>query len=459
MTELAAESPAPLLSMRDIEKSFPGVRALRGVDLELQAGEVVALLGENGAGKSTLIKLLAGVHLPDGGEIRINGEQVRFSNPLDAQRAGISVIYQEFNLAPSLSARENIFLGRERASFGFIRRRQEREEARQLFRRLGITVDPEAPCQTLTVAHQQIVEIAKALSVDARIVVMDEPSATLTNEEVDRLFEIVRELKKQGIGVIYISHRLEEIYRIADRINVMRDGEHIATRPVGEVDRERLIEMMVGRKLENEFPPRVKNAGPVRLSVKNLSRGDRVKDVSFNVHAGEILALTGVVGAGRTETARLIFGADRPDAGTVELDGKRLSLKSPRDAIRSGICLLTEDRKSQGLVLGQSVRSNFGLPNLGHFSKRSFINERKERRALAEYVDSLSIRIPHQDQLAKNLSGGNQQKVVLAKWLESNSDVIIFDEPTRGIYVGAKFEIYRLINRLAKQGKAMIMIT
>ncbi len=452
-------SAAPLLAMRGIEKSFPGVRALAGVDLELRRGEVLALLGENGAGKSTLIKVLSGAHRPDAGTIQIEGKRQHITGPTDAQRAGVAVIYQEFNLVPTLSARENIFLGQERARFGFIRRSSERSEAVKLFERLGVPVEPEALCRDLTVAQQQIVEIAKALWLNARIMVMDEPSATLTTTEIERLFDVIRQLKRSGIGVIYISHRLDEIFEIADRVTILRDGGHVATRAVGELSRDELIELMVGRKLENEFPVRRATIGGERLVVRRLNRGCSVRDVSFNVRGGEVLALTGLVGAGRTETARLIFGADRRDSGTIELDGRTLRIHTPRDAIRAGICLLTEDRKSQGLLLGQSVRRNFGLPNLGKYSLASFINQRQERAAFATYVESLDIKIPHLDQAAGLLSGGNQQKVVLAKWLERECDVLIFDEPTRGIDVGSKYEIYLLINELAAQGKAIIMIS
>ncbi len=450
---------APLLLMECIDKSFPGVRALRGVDLELNCGEVLALLGENGAGKSTLIKVLSGAHLPDGGSIRIDGDEVTIRGPADAQRAGIAVIYQEFNLVPALSARENIFLGQERTRVGFVSQRDEHRQARELFDRIGVDVDPEFLCRDLSVAQQQVVEIAKALSLDARILVMDEPSATLTLQEVDRLFAIIRDLKARGLGVVYISHRLDEIFEVADRVMVMRDGEHVGTRAVSEISRNELIEMMVGRKIENEFPQRKVPIGSERLVVRNLRKGEKVRDVSFAMRGGEVLCLTGLVGAGRTETVRLIFGADTPDSGSIELDGKPLPLRNPRDAIRSGICLLTEDRKGQGLILGQSARENFGLPNLPALSRFGFVKQREERDTFGQYVRSLRIKVPHQDELARNLSGGNQQKVVLSKWLQANSEVIIFDEPTRGIDVGTKYEIYQLINELAASGKAILIVS
>ncbi|MBN1443192.1 MAG: sugar ABC transporter ATP-binding protein [Planctomycetes bacterium] len=445
--------------MRGIDKSFPGVRALAGVDLELRRGEVLALLGENGAGKSTLIKILGGAHPPDAGSIHIEGCEAQIRGPLDARRAGVAIIYQEFNLVPALTARENIFLGQERTTAGFVHRDIERRRAIELLERMKVRIDPEAPCRELTVAQQQVVEIAKALSLSARIIVMDEPSATLTPQEVESLFDVIRDLKARGIGVIYISHRLEEIFQIADRVMVLRDGLHVGTLPVAEVSRGRLIEMMVGRKLENEFPRRDRRIGEPRLVVRGLRGGERVKDVSFELRRGEILALTGLVGAGRTETARLIFGADPLEGGQIEKDGRPLRIRNPRDAIRCGICFLTEDRKAQGLVLGQSARANFGLPNLPLLTRAGFVRQQRERNAFQRYIDSLRIKIPHTEQLVKHLSGGNQQKVVLAKWLERSADVVIFDEPTRGIDVGAKYEIYVLMNELAARGIAILMIS
>lgn len=459
MNAPTAPTAAALLRMRGIEKSFPGVRALRNVDLELQSGEVLALLGENGAGKSTLIKILGGAQTPDSGTIQIDGEDVRVSSPVDAQRAGIAIIYQEFNLVPSLSAVENIFLGQERTRAGFIRRSAEKKAARELFERMGVQVDPDTRCGRLAVAQQQVVEIAKALSLDARIIVMDEPSATLTPQEVDKLFAIIRELRSQGIGIIYISHRLDEIFAIADRVTVLRDGAHVKTGRVADVTRKALIERMVGRALDDEFPSREPDVGEVRLEVKNLTRGRAVRDVSFNVRRGEVLGITGLVGAGRTETARLIFGADKADKGEVWLDGQRLQISAPRQAIRNGICLLSEDRKADGLVLVQSVRENFSLPSLPILSRFGFVKGREERTALAGFVKSLSIKIPHAEQRAQNLSGGNQQKVVLAKWLHRNCEILLFDEPTRGIDVGAKYEIYLLIHELTARGKSVVMIS
>jgi ribose transport system ATP-binding protein len=448
---------APLLHMNGVTKSFPGVQALADVDLILHAGEVLALLGENGAGKSTLIKVLAGVHLPDAGTINIAGSPAAIRTPLDARRAGVSVIYQELNLVPGLSALDNVFLGQEDSTV--LRRSEERRRARELFTRLGVDVPLDVPCGRLPAAQQQIIEIAKALAGEGRILVLDEPSAALTPQEVERLFAVVRELETRGLGIIYISHRLDEIFAIADRVMVLRDGRHVATRPTSAVTRPELIEMMVGRKLEQEFPPRVAAVGPPRLVAKGLCRGAKVRNVSLTVQRGEILALTGLVGSGRTEVARLLFGADRPDAGAIELDGRTLRLQSPRDAIRAGICLLTEDRKAQGLVLGRSVLENFALPNLGRWSRLGWLWRRPERHAFDRHAQGLRIKTPHAHQPVRLLSGGNQQKVVLAKWLEANCDVLIFDEPTRGIDVGAKYEIYLLMNALARQGKALLIIS
>lgn len=459
----------PRLQVRGISKSFPGVQALTDVNLDVSAGDVLALLGENGAGKSTLIKILGGAQHADSGTIEIDGHPAVIGSPQDSQRAGIGIIYQEFNLVPALSVRENIFLGQEPGRVSFIPARKEYQQAEELFSRIGVSLDPDALVRDLTVAQQQIVEIAKALSLNSRIIVMDEPSAALSPREVKGLFRIVEELKSQGIGVVYVSHRLDEIFEICNRVTVLRDGVYIDSRPIEELDRDTLIELMVGRRLENEFParPALRNASAPEaddsrqpgLDIRQLSGGPKVQDVSFTARRGEIVALTGLVGSGRTETARLIFGADRRQTGSIRLDGVELTINSPRDAIAAGICLLTEDRKSQGLVLNRSVLENFGLPNLSTFCRGGLIQRKRERNAFERYVEQLQIRISGPDQPAGNLSGGNQQKVVLAKWLERNAEVIIFDEPTRGIDVGAKYEIYVLMHRLLEQGKAIVMIS
>ncbi|MDQ3624060.1 MAG: sugar ABC transporter ATP-binding protein, partial [Verrucomicrobiota bacterium] len=351
------------------------------------------------------------------------------------------------------------FLGQELGRAGFVARKQERQRAADLFKRLGVAIDLDAPSRRLTTAQQQLVEIARALAFDARIIVMDEPSAALTSREVERLFEIIRDLKAHGIGIIYISHRLDEIFAVADRVSVLRDGANVGEQPIGQLTRHQLIEMMVGRELKDEFPRRSVLPGPTKLEIQGLRRGRAVRDVSFAVRRGEVFALTGLIGSGRTETVRLIFGADQRDAGEILLDGKPLRIRHPRDAIAAGLGLLTEDRKLQGLVLGHSVRENFGLPNLSWLSRAGFVALRRERDEFARYVEALKIKVPHQEERARNLSGGNQQKVVLAKWLARRCEVLIFDEPTRGIDVGAKFEIYLLMNKLAAQGKAVIMVS
>ncbi len=449
----------PILEMRGMCKRFPGVDALRDVDLDLYAGECLAVCGENGAGKSTLIKLLGGAFPADGGDIHLFGNPVEIRSPAAAQRMGISIIYQEFNLVPELSARENIFLGREESRFGFPDRRKESAKARVLFERMGLDVDPEKRCSELNVAEQQAVEIAKALSWEARVIVMDEPSATLTEPETRRLFQVIRELKAEDIGVIYISHRIEEIFEVAERVMVLRDGRLVSQQRTAEVRREELIKRMVGRSLENEFPGRSVALGREILRVVGLRRGDSVCDVSFGIREGEVLGLAGLVGAGRTDTVRLIFGADRLENGTILIDGQVRRIDNPRDAIRNGIGLLNEDRKAQGLVLDHSSRENFGLPNLDRFSSHLFIDRDKEMKAFTKYVRALRIQLHSPEQPVRTLSGGNQQKVVLAKWLARDARIVIFDEPTRGIDVGAKYEIYQLINELASQGRAIIMIS
>ncbi len=459
----AAQGPtswsAPVLVMKGITKDFPGVRALDGVTLEVCRGEVHALVGENGAGKSTLVKILAGAVLRDRGEIRLDGRPVEISSPHAAQELGVSMIYQEFNLVPHLSVAENILLGREPQLLpGVVDWRRMYRGAAAVLERLGVELEVRQPVSRLSVAQQQMVEIAKAISARAKIIVMDEPSATLTEHELVRLFELIRALRGDGVSIIYISHRLEEIFDIADRVTVLRDGRLIATRRVSEVTRDDIIHMMVGRPLTAQIPKREVPMGEEALRVEGLSDGV-VRDVSFAVRAGETVCLTGLVGAGRTEVARLIFGADAKSAGRILVYGKPVAIRSPRDAIRHGIGFVTEDRKEQGLVLGLTVRENITLAHLDLLSYWGFIRRRQERSAAARFVASLRIRTPSMEQLTRNLSGGNQQKVVLAKWLLTESRILLFDEPTRGIDVGAKAEIYQLMGDLAARGVAMLMIT
>lgn len=449
---------APVLAMKGICKAYPGVQALKNVDLEVGAGEVHALVGENGAGKSTLIKILAGAENLDTGEIFIRGEKVDIQAPHQAQALGVSIIYQEFNLVPQLGAAENIFLGREPSRFGFVNFGQERREAIRILDSLGISFDVDVPVSQLSIAQQQMVEIAKALSVDAKIIAMDEPSATLTLHELKSLFKLIKTLQQQGISVIYISHRLEEIFEICDRLTVLRDGEWVGTKRIDQIDREGIIEMMVGRKITDEFPKEVFQAGEEILRVEKLGRGF-VRNVSFNVCQGEVVTLTGLVGAGRTEVARMIFGADRLEQGTLFWQGSEIRIDSPRRAIDTGICFLTEDRKSQGLVLGMRVRENITLPTLKDLCRMLFIQGARERRIVNEKMKELTVKAPSSETEVRNLSGGNQQKVVLAKWLLAKSKLFIFDEPTRGIDVGAKREIYLLINELLRRGAAVLMIS
>jgi ribose transport system ATP-binding protein len=450
-----------VLEMRGISKSYPGVQALSGVSFDVRRGEVHALVGENGAGKSTLMKILAGAETKDAGEILLDGRRAEIDSPQRAMDLGISIIYQEFNLVPYLSAAENIFLGREPRSRvpGFVDFRTMHAEAQRLIDDLGVRLDIRSPVNRLSVAQQQMVEVAKATSRRARVIAMDEPSATLTEHELAHLFDLIRRLKEQGVAIIYISHRLEEIFSIADRVTVLRDGQVVGTRPVGELDRESIIRMMVGREIRDQIPKVSVQPGPVMLELKGVTRKGALEDVSFRVRAGEVVGLAGLVGAGRTEVARVIFGADGYDSGEVLLEGKPLRVRGPRDAIDAGIGLVTEDRKAQGLILGMTVRENVTLANLDAVCRLFFIRQGLERAVAAKFVEDLRIRTPSVEQRAQNLSGGNQQKVVLAKWLFTDSKVLIFDEPTRGIDVGSKVEIYQLMNRLAAEGKAILMIS
>ncbi|MBN1213509.1 MAG: sugar ABC transporter ATP-binding protein [candidate division Zixibacteria bacterium] len=455
----AKSDPKPcLVEIEGISKSFPGVHAVRAANYGLREGEIHALVGENGAGKSTLIKILTGVHRRDRGEIRLRGRPVSFRTPLEAQQAGIATIYQEFTLVPFLSVAANIFLGHEFTERGLLNHRRERREAAALLDRLGGNFDPAVTVSELTVAQQQIVEIARAIARHSNILVMDEPTAALAPREVFNLFDLLRELAGQGMGIIFISHRLDEVLAMAQRITVMRDGVTIATRPTADYTRLELIEQMVGRSIEQEYFKDKVPIGKTCLEVMNLG-GGMVRDVSFSVRCGEILGLAGLMGAGRTEAARLIFGADPRKSGAILLNGHQLDISSPHDAIERGICLLPEDRKAQGLILSASIKDNFALPNLKSWSRLGWIYQRREKERFSDRVNGLNIRLASQDQRAEELSGGNQQKLLIARWLEANTEVIIFDEPTRGIDVGAKYEMYLLIGRLAAQGKAIIVIS
>jgi len=456
--EAAPGGAAPLLRLEGVRKAFPGVLAVREASLDVRGGEVHALVGENGAGKSTLIRILTGAHQADGGTVELDGTPLRWTSPLAAAGAGIAAIYQELDLVPPLSVRANLFLAREDAPLGFIAAAQERRHAREALSRLGVDLDPGARVGDLDVAQQQLVAIARALLAEARLLVMDEPTATLASGDVERLFAVIHELRGRGIGILFVSHRLEEVMAIADRVTVMRDGSTLGTWPAHELTRERLVELMVGRPLEQEFPKVRVAPGVEVLAVRDLS-GGRVSGASFSVHAGEVLGVAGLVGAGRTDLARLIFGADPVESGEILLDGRPVAIRTPRDAIRNGICLLTEDRKAQGLVLGLSARDNFALANLDRWSPWGWVRRGKELSEFERFVAGLRIRVASPEQPARDLSGGNQQKLLLARWLERDSRVLIFDEPTRGIDVGAKHEIYLLINELAARGKAIVMIS
>ena len=458
MTE---EAVVPALEMRHISKTFPGVRALDDVSLTVMLGEVHALLGENGAGKSTLMKILAGAQPKDTGEILLNGKPVHIDSPQSAMELGISIIYQEFNLVPYLNAAENIFLGREpRAKIpSFVDFRKMYADAQAIIDRLGVKLNVRTPVNRLSVAQQQMVEIAKATSRKSRVIVMDEPSATLTEHELASLFTLIRQLQSEGVSIVYISHRLEEVFEIANRVTILRDGRWVATEKVADLDRDQIIRYMVGRELKDIIPKAPAAVKEPALRVVHLNRTGVLHDINLTVHCGEVLGLAGLVGAGRTEVARAIFGADPIDSGRIELFGKPVRIHSPESAIRHGIGLITEDRKAQGLILGMAVRENTTLANLAALSRFGFVCRAKEREAATKYVKDLRVRTPTIEQAVQNLSGGNQQKVVLAKWLFTKSKILLFDEPTRGIDVGAKTEIYQLINQLAAEGVAIIMIS
>jgi ABC-type sugar transport system ATPase subunit len=460
----------PLLRMTGIDKSFPGVHALDQVEITVHRGECVALIGENGAGKSTLMKILSGVYQPDGGEIVLDGQTVTLHSPRQAQELGISIIYQEFNLMPNLTVAENVFIGREPNSGGFVNRGKMEADTRALLDTLGVNLDPRAVVRDLSVAEQQMVEIAKALSFNAQLVIMDEPTSALTDREVENLIQIVKTLKARGLGVIFITHRLDEIFHMCDWVTVLRDGRNAGEIPIARATSEAIVRMMVGRNLDNlyvkELPEYDRQAPPV-LEVRGLSRTGTVTDasqivlheVSFAVRAGEIVGLAGLVGSGRTEVARSIFGADHFDRGEILIEGQTVTITSPRDAIRRGIGLVPEDRKQQGLVLGLAVRENITLPSLGGLVRLGFVQLGEEQEVARRFVDALRIRTPSLEQKVVNLSGGNQQKVVIAKWLALRPKVLILDEPTRGVDVGAKAEVHHLIAELAAQGVAVLMIS
>ena len=452
-----------LLVLEGIDKSFPGVHALDSCCFDLERGEVHALVGENGAGKSTMMKILAGIYARDGGKIIYKGEEVEIPNPHTAQEMGISMVHQELNLMPHLTVAQNIFIGREpRGALKFLLDEKDTNlKTRELLDTLHLKLNPRARVSSLSVAKQQMVEIAKALSLNAEVLIMDEPTAALTEGEIQELFRIIRQLRTKGVGIVYISHRLEELKQISDRITVMRDGRYIDTVPTPEATIDQIISMMVGRTIY-EASPEIPDNGhaDVMLEVRNLNRGRALHDISFSLKRGEIVGFAGLMGAGRTEVARAIFGADPIDSGEIYVAGKRVRIKGPSDAVRHGIGYLSEDRKRYGLTLGMDVEENIVLAAFNRFLNWLGFVDRARTRATAErLVEMLSIKTPSIQQKAKNLSGGNQQKLVIAKWLTADTHILIFDEPTRGIDVGAKSEIYKLLNELARQGKSIIMIS
>lgn len=456
------DAKAPILEMKTISKSFPGVKALENVSLKAYGGKVLALLGENGAGKSTLMKILSGVYTKDSGQILVEGNEIDIQGIKSAERLGITIIHQELSVLPNLTVAENIFLGNEK--FNKFSRRVNKAYIKELSKRfldqIGCKIDPDTFVKDVNVGDMQMIEIAKALTKNSKIIIMDEPTTALTDVETKNLFKVIRKLQEKGIAVIYISHRLDEIFEICDDITVLRDGKHIGDVETSKVTKDELITMMVGRKLEEQYPYRKEDEVKTILRVENLSLKGKVENVSLEVKAGEILGIAGLMGAGRTELAKTIFGEYSKTSGEIYIDGKKVDIKSPSDAIGYGISYLSEDRKKEGLVLKMSVAQNMTLANLQNYQKGiKKINRKAEIKDVDEYIKKLSIKTPNQNQIIKNLSGGNQQKVILAKWLMLSPKVLIIDEPTKGIDVGAKKEIYEVLNELKHRGKAVIMIS
>jgi len=450
-----------LLEMKGISKSFPGVKVLDNVELTLHAGEVLALMGENGAGKSTLMKILGGIYTKDSGMITVKGQVQDVMSTALAAKLGIAIIHQELNLIPHLSVMENMFLGREytHGRTGFVNWRKMRQEAEHWLRQLDVSLEPETLVGELSVGQQQMVEIAKALSMQAEILVLDEPTAALTNREIEALFRVIASLKEKGVGMIYISHRMEEIFQICDRITVLRDGRYIGTKITAETNLDELVKMMVGREITDRFPKVQIAPGAERLRVEGLSVTGKLENISFAVKSGEILGIAGLMGAGRTELAKALFGAERMQSGRLYIDGQPVKISKPIEAIRAGLALVTEDRKEEGLILSQSIRENVALPNLADISAAGFIQYGKEAALTEQTIKRLVIKTPSGEQAAGALSGGNQQKVVIGKWLATKPKILILDEPTRGVDIGAKKEIYDIMNGLVADGVAIIMIS
>ncbi|WP_435082964.1 sugar ABC transporter ATP-binding protein [Ohessyouella blattaphilus] len=449
-----------IVQMKNISKEFPGVKALDDVQLNLKRGEVLAFLGENGAGKSTLMKILSGIYQRDAGTIQVDGDIIDNMNPVKARELGIAIIHQELNMCSHLTVQENIFLGREKTKSGILSEQEMNKEAKRVLDRLKIDIDPNTLVGDLAVSKQQMVEIAKALSTNARILIMDEPTSALTSAEIDELFRIINQLKSEGCGIIYISHRLEELKHITDRVIVLRDGKYIATKEFAEIDMDEIVSLMVGREIKNKFPRVECEKGEKILEIRNLNAGKMVRDINLELYKGEIVGIAGLMGAGRTETTRAIFGVDPKESGEIIIDGQSVTINKPEDAIRAGIVLAPEDRKKDGLCTKLSVADNIALPNLDILCNRAgVVSSKRQDEMVEKTVADLKIKLANENVDAGSLSGGNQQKIVVGKWLARDSKVVIFDEPTRGIDVAAKVEIYNLMNELKKAGIGVMFVS
>ena len=449
-----------VVELKNVTKRFPGVVALKSMSIGIRPGEIHGLIGENGAGKSTLIKVLTGVHNPEEGEIFVDGEKKVFRNPVQSREAGIACVYQELNIVPQLPVVDNVFMGRAVKKGLLLDYPRMYKEAEDALKTLGHPeIDVKMEAGKLGTGLQQMVEIAKAVSLEAKLIIMDEPTSSLGKEEIAQLMEVVRSLKARGVAILFVSHKLEELFELCDRVTVMRDGEHIVTEDIENMTEDSLINAMVGRTLDNLYPKEFGEKGEVWLEAKNINEAGVLHDVSFKCHAGQITGFAGLVGAGRTEAMRAIFGADKIDSGEIYVKGEKVTIKNPKDAIKRKIAFLTEDRKGQGLVLGQNVRTNLILANMKGFSNGPFLDEGRIQKSGEEMVKSLKIKTPNLDEVVGQLSGGNQQKVVIGKWVNIDADIFIFDEPTRGIDVGAKIEVYRVMNDLVKAGKCVIMVS
>jgi ribose transport system ATP-binding protein len=448
------------IQMNDIYKAFGTNQVLSGVDFELQEGEVHALMGENGAGKSTIMNILTGLHKRDSGTIQIDGQEKYFDNPKDAEKHGVAFIHQELNVWPEMTVLENLFIGKElRSKFGLLKTKEMKALAKKQFEKLAVTIPLDKNAGLCSVGQQQMIEIAKALMTNAKVIIMDEPTAALTEREIEKLFEVINALRKEGVSIVYISHRMEEIFAICDRITVMRDGKTVDTKVVSETNFDDVVRKMVGRELTDRFPDRNSSVGKTMLEVKNATKNGMFENVSFSVKSGEVVGVAGLMGAGRTEIMRALFGLDKLDSGEIWLDGKKAAIKNPSEAVKLGIGFITEDRKTEGLVLDFSIRDNMALPNLTSFSKKGFIDDKTENEFVDLLIKRLRIKTQSGETNAKDLSGGNQQKVVIAKWIGIGPKVLILDEPTRGVDVGAKREIYQLMNELTDRGVAIIMVS